>query len=49
MFMAVELTKSGEQLVMFVTREERDAYVAEWWPFVDTYEEGGEWPFPETR
>jgi len=36
MFIAVEFTaQSAEQLVMFTSREERDAYVAYWWPFAE--------------
>ena len=35
MFIAVEITYRGEQLVMFDSREERDAFVAYWWPFAE--------------
>lgn len=31
MFIAVEITYHGDQLVMFDSREERDAWVAECW------------------
>ena len=35
MFIAIEITNKGEQLVMFETIEERDAYVEYWWPFAE--------------
>ena len=33
MFIAYE---PDNQMMFFFTKEERDAYVAEWWPFADT-------------
>ena len=40
MFIAIEVTAQfAEQLVMFDSKEERDAYVAYWWPFAEAFEE----------
>ena len=43
MFIAYE---PDNQMMFFFTEEERDAYVAEWWPFADTepYEESLQMP-----